>query len=118
MASISVTINTAANGPFNVGLLFAGNTYGGAVTVAPVTPLQPQSKPIYMSVQGDPGNGAKLVYVGDKNIAPAHAGAFGEVLAAGVSTKVQNVVEAIAQRWVSASADGTVVNIEVLGGFQ
>ena len=118
MASISVVINTATSGPFNVAQLFAGNTYSGAVTVPPATPLQPQSKPLYMSIQADPANGSELVYVGDENIAPATAGAAGQVLVAGATTQVQNVEQAIAQRYVSASANGAVLHIEVLGGFQ
>lgn len=118
MASISVTMNTVASGPFNIGQLFAGDTYGGAVTIAPVVPLRPQSKPLFMSVQSDIANGAKQVYVGDRNISPANVGAWGKALAAGFSADVQNVEQSITQRYVSGSADGTIVNIEVLGGFQ
>lgn len=118
MASIRVTINTPASGPFQVSKLFAGNTYSGAVTIAPVVPLQPQSKPLYMSIQADPGNTTNFIYVGDSKMTPVNAGAWGEALAAGVSTKVQDVVEAIAQRYVNASAATAIVNIEVLGGFQ
>lgn len=118
MASITVTINTPASGPFNVARLFAGFTYSGAVTIVPAAPLQPQSKPQYMSVQADPGNTTNFVYVGDKNLTPAVTGDTGTVLAAGASNVVQNVVEAIAQRWVNASAATAKLNIEVLGGFQ
>jgi hypothetical protein len=118
MASITVTINTPASGPFNVAQLFAGNQYGGAVTVVPATPLRPQSKPTYMSVQADPGNAALFAYVGDSNLTPKVAGATGTVLAAGASTVVQNVEQAIAQRWVNASAATVKIGIEVLGGFQ
>jgi hypothetical protein len=118
MASISVTINTPASGPFNLAKLFAGNTYAGAVTIAPVVPLVPQSKPNYVGIQADPSNGANFIYVGDAKMTPTNAGAWGKKLAAGVVDAVQNVNEALAQRYVNASAATAIVNIEVLGGFQ
>ena len=118
MASISVTINTPASGPFNLAKLFAGNTYSGAVTISPATPLTPASKPRVVTVQADPGNGANFVYVGDKNISPTSS-ATGLKLAAGVQHVVQEVCDdVLAQRYINASAASVVVNVEVLGGFQ
>jgi hypothetical protein len=118
MASISVTINTPAGGPFNLAQLFAGNTYAGAVTVNPATPLAPPSQPQVVTVQADPANGANFAYLGDRNISPTSS-ATGIKLAAGVQHVVQQKCnEVLAKRYINASAATVVVNIEALGGAQ
>lgn len=116
MASITVTINDHTGGPFQLSELFAGNTYSSDVTIAPATPLQPQSKPSYIAIQADPANSMLLVYVGDKNVDPA-VPQCGAKLAAGDSNVVQDCVQSLTQRYVNGD-DGAVINIEVLGGFQ
>lgn len=116
MASISVTINTPASGPFQLAELFAGNDYSGAVTIAPSAPLMPQSKPSYMAIQADEANSNLFVYVGDKNVDPA-VPQCGAKIAAGDSNVIQNCVQSLTQRYINGDATA-VANIEVLGGFQ
>lgn len=122
MAAISVTINTPASGPFNVAQLFAGNTYSGAVTVAPTKAqgiVQPPSEPDYFAIQADPANtSGHYILVGDKQTSPAETGAWGARLTPGTLLQVQAVKNALQQRWVNATNSGDVVNIEVLGGAQ
>jgi len=118
MANITVTINTPASGPFNLAQLFAGNTYSGAVTITPATPVKPPSKPNYLSVQADPANTTNFVVVGDAKITSAGAPA-GKRLAAGVIDVMQGPsTMPLAQRWVNGSAATVIVNIEAYGGEQ
>lgn len=118
MANISVTITTLASGPFNVAQLFAGNTYSGAVSILPASPVKPPSKPNYLSVEADPANGGTNIIVGDKNILYTGTTA-GKKLQAGTTDVIQGPqCPALAQRWVTADTTGAIVHIEAGGGFQ
>ena len=111
MPSITVTITTTASGPFQLSKLLDGNTYGGAVTVAPASPAKVPAKVNYLSVQSDPANGSNFAVVGDSSITTS---AGGKRLAAGVTDVMQGPSTAkLAERYVQASTAGVIVNIEV-----
>lgn len=116
MPSISVTINTPASGPFALDKLFAGNTYLGAVTVAPVAPGTAQSKPGIMSIQADPGNSTNYVIVGDKNITSTTGGK--RLNAGTIDTLSGPDCPRLVERFINGSAAGVIANIEVWGGKQ
>jgi len=116
MPSITVTINTPASGPFQLSRLLAGDTYAGAVTIAPVTPLKAPRFPGYLSVQSDPANTTNFVIIGDSTITQTTGG----------KRLAQSVVDA---RWgpdtpptslvyIQGSAATVIANIEVWGGKQ
>jgi hypothetical protein len=116
MPSISVTINTPASGPFQLSQLFAGSTYSGAVTIAPVSPRKTQSKPGYISVQSDPANTTNFAIVGDSTITPT---AGGKRLAAGVLADYRGPDSPkLAELYINGSVATVIVNIEAWGGKQ
>lgn len=116
MASITVTINDNTGGPYNLAQLFAGNTYLGKVTIAPVTPTRAQSQPNYISVQADPANSTNYLVLGDSKIT---ATAGGKRLAAGNVDVMQGPgTVSLAERYIQASVNGVIANIEALGGKQ
>ena len=117
MANITVTFTAIASGPFNLAKLFAGGTQTG-VTITPTTPTKPPSKPNLLTVQADPGNGTAFIVVGDSQITSAGAPA-GKRLAAGVIDAMQGPsTMPLVQRWITASANGAIANIEAYGGEQ
>jgi hypothetical protein len=116
MPSITVTINTPASGPFQLSKLFAGNNYAGAVTIAPASPNKTQSKPGFISVQGDPANTTNFAIVGDSTITPT---AGGKRLAAGILASYQGPdTPRLAELFVNGSVATVIVNIEAWGGKQ
>lgn len=118
MPSITVTINTPASGPFQLSKLFAGNTYGGAVSIVPASPAAAPSKPGVMSIQSDSANSTNFAIVGDKNIVVA-AASGGKRLAAGAIDTLQGPdCPRLAERFINGSVATVVINIEVWGGKQ
>jgi len=116
MPSITVTVNTPASGPFQLSKLFAGNTYAGAVTIAPASPNKTQSKPGYIGIQGDPANTTNFVIVGDSTITPT---AGGKRLAVGVLATYDGPdTPRLAELYVNGSVAGVIANIEAWGGKQ
>ncbi len=117
MANITVTFTAITSGPFNLATLFKGGTQTG-VTITPTTPTKPPSNPNYLSVQGDPANSTAFIVVGDSQITSAGAPG-GKRLAAGIVDVMQGPsTMPLAQRWITASANGAIANIEAYGGEQ
>jgi hypothetical protein len=117
MPCITVTINTPSGGPFQLSQLFAGNTYGGDVTIEPATPPQPPSKCTDLQVQGDPENASNLIYTGDQNLTPAVSGCIGQSLPANQVQKFSGETPLVGV-FINASAGTAKANIWANGGFQ
>lgn len=117
MPCITVTINTPADGPFQLSKLFAGNTYSGGVTIEPATPPTPPSQCTDLQIQGDSGNAANLIYTGDANLTPAVSGCIGKSLAAGISQEFHGATPLVGV-YINASAATAKANIWANGGFQ
>lgn len=114
MASITVTIGDSTKGPFNLAALFATPAPAG-VTVAPTTPTKPSSRPSFVSVQADPGNTTKNVYVGDSQLLGGTN--QGRVLTEGQTRQIEGMTPLWALNGYFVNGDnGAVINIEVLGG--
>ncbi len=114
MATIDVTLNTVADGPFQVLALY-GATPPTGVTVVPTAPLKPPRIAASLVIEADPANGSATVYWGDAQLTPATA-EKGLILLAGGSNQKTNVP--LAGEYVNASAGGAVLHIAADGGFQ
>jgi hypothetical protein len=120
MSYMTVDITTAADGPFQLSALFAPGATITGVTITPSSASLPETPPRIVKqlvLQGDPGNTTKLGYVGtDASLLPAAGGGIGNALRAGDVLVLEDV--ALAGVWLSASADGTKINVIANGGFQ
>ena len=112
MSNITVTIVTPASGPFNLQKLFAGNNYGGAVTITPATIPAVKNNVQYCSVQSDPANGANFAIVGDKNITAAGAPAGKRLAAGALAIDQGSSTIPLSQRYINGSVATVVINVE------
>lgn len=113
MICLTVTITAIASGPWSLAQIFAGTAVG--VTTSPATPPPVPKNPKLISIEADTGNGATLIYVGDKNL-PATGTAFGRKLAANASVQF-GVGQSLAGTYVNASSNTTaVINLAIFDG--